>query len=243
MRLVPVIDLKSGTVVHAKGGRRARYLPVRSRLCAGSSPVEVIEAFLRLHPFQTVYVADLDAIEGAGSNRAALAKIRKRFPGLELWVDSGVAALAGFESWQALRLGSAVVGSESVASLAEWRKIMARAQDGAILSLDFRGRKFLGPAALADDPALWPQQVIVMSLARVGGGLGPDIARLSSIAKRAAGREMFAAGGVRNAADLRRLSGLGVSGALVASALHDGRIGGKEIARLTRAACGKPAVR
>ena len=46
--------------------------------------------------------------------------------------------------------------------------------DGFVLSLDFRGETFLGPQGLLDDAALWPHRVIVMTLARVGGGEGPD---------------------------------------------------------------------
>lgn len=230
MLVVPVIDLKSGTVVHAWGGRRARYRPVRSRLCEGSAPIEVIEALLRLHPFKTVYAADLDAIEGAGSNAAALAEIRQGFPRLDLWVDAGLRTLADFEAWQEARLGRAVVGSESLESLEEWRRIKRRARGGAILSLDFRGRKFLGPAPLAEDPALWPRCLIVMSLARVGGR-GPDFERLAAIRARAGKRQVFAAGGVRGAADLRRLAKMHLAGVLVASALHDGRIGAAAIAR------------
>ena len=63
-----------------------------------------------------------------------------------------------------------------------------------------------------------------MTLARVGSGAGPDLARLASIQSIAGGREIYAAGGVRNAADLSALTAAGVSGALAATALHERRI-------------------
>ena len=148
-------------MVHAAGGKRAQYRPVRSRLCPGSSPIEVIEAFLRLHPFETVYVADIDAIEGQGHNRAVLAEIRKRFPKIELWVDEGLATLAEIESWGVLRLGRAVAGSESLKNVSEWCKILEHTQGDIVLSLDFCGSKFLGPAPLASKAALWPKRVVV----------------------------------------------------------------------------------
>jgi phosphoribosylformimino-5-aminoimidazole carboxamide ribotide isomerase len=229
--IVPVIDLKSGVVVHARGGDRASYRPVNSRLCPGSAPVEVIGAFLRLHPFETVYAADLDAIEGEGNNRAALAAIRAAFPALKLWVDAGIGSFAAFAEWRGLDLGAAVVGSESLASLSEWRKIAAHGAEGLVLSLDFKGARFFGPSAIARDPALWPRDVIVMSLARVGAKAGPDYLRLQSLRRRDDTHRLFAAGGVRNAADLRRLSELGIAGAMVASALHDGRLTKESIVR------------
>ncbi|HEY5207250.1 MAG TPA: HisA/HisF-related TIM barrel protein [Roseiarcus sp.] len=40
----------------------------------------------------------------------------------------------------------------------------------------------------------------------------------------AGGREIYAAGGVRNAADLAALKGAGVRGALIATALHERQI-------------------
>ena len=42
------------------------------------------------------------------------------------------------------------------------------------------------------------------------------------------------AGGVRDAADLRSLTDAGAAGVLIASALHDGRIGRKELAELAK---------
>ncbi len=93
-----------------------------------------------------------------------------------------------------------------------------------MLSLDFRGERFLGPEAVATRPELWPDRVIVMTLSRVGSGAGPDLARLDEVQRRAGQRHIFAAGGVRDAGDIARLNELGIAGALVATALHDGRL-------------------
>jgi phosphoribosylformimino-5-aminoimidazole carboxamide ribotide isomerase len=93
-----------------------------------------------------------------------------------------------------------------------------------ILSLDFRGDVFQGPQAILDDPELWPAHLIIMTLARVGSDAGPDFARLTAIKNRAEGRAIYAAGGLRDAQDLRLLQAAGVRGVLVASALHDGRL-------------------
>jgi len=235
--LIPVIDLKLGTVVHARAGERRRYRPIRSRLCRGSGPIEVIGALLGVHPFAALYVADLDRIEGEGDNLPALTAIRRAYPDLPLWVDSGLASASDYLAWQQRDLGLAVIGSESLESIADWRRIGARgaAADAPILSLDFRNSEFLGPPALAAQPALWPRRVIVMSLDRVGGGSGPDVIRLASILRRAGKRRVYAAGGVRNLADASRLAEMGIAGALVASALHDGRLGRADIARLAAA--------
>lgn len=209
-------------MVRARQGRRAAYRPLRARAIAGGGGSEVIGALRRLHHFPVVYVADLDAIEGRGDNAAVLAGIAAAWPTLELWVDAGVGSLAALEAWRGP--GRPVIGTESLASLSEWRRILARGRDEIVLSLDYRGHRFLGPPLLAHAAALWPKRVIVMSLARIGANSGPDLMRLAAARKRADGRRIFSAGGLRHAADLKRLRRSGAAGALVAGALYDGRL-------------------
>ena len=103
-------------------------------------------------------------------------------------------------------------------------------EDRIVLSLDYRGDSFLGPNGLCDAPHLWPARVIVMTLARVGGDAGPDMDRLADIKRRAPDVMLYAAGGLRGASDLMRLKQAGIRGVLVASALHDGRLTGADLA-------------
>ncbi len=63
-----------------------------------------------------------------------------------------------------------------------------------------------------------------MSLARVGTHAGPDLDRLAKVKRHAPKAQIYAAGGLHGAADLMRLKEAGMSGVLVASALHDGRL-------------------
>ena len=55
------------------------------------------------------------------------------------------------------------------------------------------------------------------------------MARLAGVVAQAGDRKVFAAGGLRGAADVRALAAAGVAGVLVASALHDGRLGRGEM--------------
>ena len=63
VELIPVIDLKGGQVVRAQFGRRDDYWPIQSPLSATSDPIDVARGLLSLYPFETFYIADLDAIE------------------------------------------------------------------------------------------------------------------------------------------------------------------------------------
>jgi HisA/HisF family protein len=235
VEVIPVIDLKAGVVVHARMGQRDRYRPIETPLSATSDPVDVTRGLMSLYPFKTLYVADLDAIERTGDNHAALARVKAAVPGLTLWVDNGIGSLDAAKRFLDSELGHLVLGSETQTGL---DLVHHFAHDPrAVLSLDFRTDAFQGPPVLLVDPTCWPRRVIAMTLARVGSGAGPDLERLRTIRDAAAkdtatSRQVYAAGGVRDAADLATLRQLGVAGALVASCLHDGRLRGEEIAKL-----------
>jgi HisA/HisF family protein len=220
MDVIPVIDLKGGTVVHARMGQRDLYRPIETPLARGSAPVDVARGLMSIYSFTTLYVADLDAIGGHGDNRTALAQVKQALPQVTLWVDSGIAAMDAATNWLAQDLGHPVLGSESQSDT----DLIHRFTDDprVVLSLDFRGDEFQGPPALLTNSMLWPARVIVMTLDRVGSHAGPDLDRLRAIGT--AGRKTYAAGGVRNADDLRALAKAGIAGALVASSLHNGRL-------------------
>jgi len=221
MQVIPVIDVREGIAVAAVRGDRSRYRPLESPLATSPDPVPVALAYRTLFPFATLYLADLDGIEGRGPNLAAQAALAAAWPGAELWIDDGsggVPAQAGH------MIKSHVLGSESMTSLDHYLAARDSAGTSAVLSLDFHGKGFVGPTELLDDATLWPDRIIVMTLARVGSGEGPDLARLASIAACGGGRQVYAAGGVRNADDLRAVRDTGAAGALVATALHNGAI-------------------
>ena len=94
LRVIPVVDLMGGKVVHARKGDRGSYGPLESPLSPTSSPLDVIRGLLSILPFPTLYIADLDAIQRHGDNVQTLRQIRDEFPALEVWVDNGAANLA-----------------------------------------------------------------------------------------------------------------------------------------------------
>jgi phosphoribosylformimino-5-aminoimidazole carboxamide ribotide isomerase len=230
MDIIPVLDLRGGVVVHAHMGRRDQYRPIETQLSPSSMPADVARGLLAIYPFKTFYVADLDAIERKGNNNGALAQLRNDFPHLALWVDNGVNDLSEARQWLDADLGHLVLGSESQT---DDRLVTGCGGDErVILSLDYRGDAFLGPVALQNNADAWPSKIIVMTLARVGSKSGPDIRRLNAIKSRAPEKHLYAAGGVRDAADLATLAHNGIAGALVATSLHNGTLTGAQIASL-----------
>ena len=217
--VIPVLDVRHGRVVRAVKGERASYAPIITPLAKGSEPAAVARGLLDAWPATILYVADLDAImDGAAPDLGALDDIARACPGIALWVDAGFSDAAGVEAFLVSGLGRPVIGSESQSDA----HLVARLGDRAVLSLDSRGADRLGPDVLHHDPALWPRDVIAMTLARVGAGAGPDLPGLSRLRSAGPNARLFAAGGVRGVDDLSTLRAAGIAGALVASALHDG---------------------
>jgi phosphoribosylformimino-5-aminoimidazole carboxamide ribotide isomerase len=80
---------------------------------------------------------------------------------------------------------------------------------------------------------LGARRIIVLDLARVGGGAGTGTEELCSrMASTFPKVTVIAGGGVAGRADLLRLKAAGVAAVLVASALHDGRITKTDLAEL-----------
>jgi phosphoribosylformimino-5-aminoimidazole carboxamide ribotide isomerase len=242
MGVIGVVDLAHGCAVHASGGQRERYAPV-SR-AAGSS-IEAGDAFALARVFVDVlglpelYVADLDAIAGRPSQDAVIAALVA--VGAPVWLDAGVTSVG--QARHAIELGvtRVVVGLETLQSLDALVAICgALGGDRVAFSLDLRSRQpvvhagFNGPrdssagefAELAAHAGVG--SVIVIDLARVGGAAGPDLEMISTVRKAVPQLSLLAGGGVRGAHDLATLADAGCDAALVATALLDGRLTGRQ---------------
>jgi phosphoribosylformimino-5-aminoimidazole carboxamide ribotide isomerase len=227
MRVIGVIDLKDGVAVHAVRGERQSYRPVRSKLVEGADPVAVARA-LRGLGLRELYVADLDGIGGRPGHDETLRALAAE---AELMVDAGISDLAGVERLLSLGAARAIVGTETLNASA----FAELPLDRVVLSLDMRAGRVLardpelatlGPGeALARLTRAGLREAIVLDLARVGSGEGPDVGLVGELHGRFPQLALLAGGGVRNAADLRALAQAGAAGALVATALHSGAIG------------------
>ena len=232
MQIIPVIDLLHNVVVHAKRGQRQHYQPIQSLLTASSAPLDIVTALLELYPFQTLYIADLDAICGTGNNDSAIEVISQAYPKLTIWLDCGI----GQMNARALYIGGnirPVVGSENIQNLQDYRTISYACQSKHVLSLDYSTTSAMGISELHQSARFWPDDTICMTLNAVGSEQGVDIERLNMLIKmnnaRKSRSRLYAAGGVRNIADLQVLVEIGVTGALVATALHNKQLSADDI--------------
>lgn len=245
MKIIPVIDLKDGEVVRGIGGRRAEYRRVQSILTSEATPGGIARAFAERLGAQEVYVADLDAIAGGEPDWRAYEAIGRC--GMRLWVDAGIgderraAQLAGFRQAE---LKVIVVGLETITNASELPAMLnTLGKDRAAFSLDLKhGRPLtlidawrgLAPEAITQHVlGLGFSRLIVLDLAHVGEQQGVGGVELCQrLHQQFPQVELISGGGVRSLTDLQALASAGCRKALVASALHDGRIAAEEAARL-----------
>lgn len=242
MHVIGVLDLRGGRAVHARGGARDRYAPVQT--VAGvdippGDPVALARAYLDRLGLTELYAADLDAIRGEPLQHdavASLAALRAR-----LTVDGGVSTVDRARQLVALEVARVVVGLETLPSWNALKAICEACGPRVVFSLDLRDGQ---PMAAADGipPSDLPEEyaaraadtgvgtIIVLDLARVGTGAGLDLDIVARIRRTVPDLTVLAGGGIRDAADLTRLADAGCDGALVATALHTGRIGAPDVA-------------
>ena len=221
MNIIPVIDIKDGQVVMAKQGQREIYTPINSNLCTSSSIESVVNGFLSIYPFKTIYIADLNAITDTGNNDCVINTIINKYQQIEFCVDNGK-KIQNLSELTDINY-KPVIGSEyqNITILESYKKHLK----DTILSLDFFPDKgYTGPEELLKHVSLWPQNIIIMTLDRVGKNAGPNIERLKYFCQKYPDKNFIAAGGVRDETDLISLRKIGVKHVLIASALHSGVI-------------------
>jgi phosphoribosylformimino-5-aminoimidazole carboxamide ribotide isomerase len=243
LQIIGVVDLKGGRAVHARGGARHRYSPVHS---AAGWPIEsgdartLAEVYTDVLGISEIYAADLDAIlerQPQDDATRSLASLRAR-----LWLDAGVRSVD--DARRAIEVGASrvIVALETLPSFDILSAICeAVGSDRVAFSLDLREGKPVLAGAADVHGASSPEKLaelavrsgartlIVIDLARVGTGRGLDTGLVATLRSATPNSVLVAGGGVRGWDDLVQAAQAGCNAALVATALHDGRISAAEI--------------
>ncbi|HEX7445327.1 MAG TPA: HisA/HisF-related TIM barrel protein [Methanothrix sp.] len=223
MRCIFVLDILNGAVVHAVRGERNRYEPIAgfSKIVSSSRPLDILH---ELRP-REVYVADLNLLTGQGENLAMV----KEISGMaKTMADTGISKATDLDRLPASV--SPILGTET----ASFRLMEVLAvRRNIVVSLDMKNRKVLSRDVLlaAETPLQALQRlnqlplegVILLELNRVGTSLGLDKAFLEE-ATAISEHPLILGGGVKDEEDLRTLEEMGFSGALVATAVHNGGV-------------------
>ncbi len=230
MRIIPVIDLMDGKVVHAVRGQRKKYKPLQSVLVDTYDSIKVALAFESLG-LGELYIADLDMIRLAGQNLDAVERIASKTK-LRLMVDAGFRLAKDINGYIKNGVEKIVLATETLDNFGEIRRVISKHNMRVVASIDLKFGKVVGKSKamrlpldeligkFEDEGAA---EILLLSLDRVGASRGPDYETLGKTLNQA-NVPVIVGGGVRNMADVRRLEKKGAAGALVATALHSGLI-------------------
>ncbi len=212
MELVLAMDLKNNLVVHGKSGQRESYKP----LDWGCSPTVDPVGFVKAIQPKSIYIADLDRITRNGSHDTVVRQCASLVQ--RCYIDRGCRGpddlLDGFHITN-------IVGTETGGNdLSQYR--------GGFLSLDLKDGKVIpsgrDPVDLLCQANGWKfDGCIILNISAVGTEAGLDPALLDSM-RAAYHRKLFWGGGVATRGDLAMLAGAGFDGAIIATALHHGKI-------------------
>ncbi len=239
LRIIPVLDILDDAVVRGVAGERSRYRPIESKITRSTVPEQVARDLRRIYPFGEIYIADLNAIQGTGSNMEHVILVGDL--GYKVMLDAGIGGVGDINP--AIRaIDGIVVGTETLGSIRELR-VICRLHGEVIASLDFKGDQLLArdrslmgmsTGALVETvSAAGVAGIIYLDLVRVGMGSGPESARLAKVLE-VSELPVIVGGGIRDAADIRQLAGLGAEGVLVATSLHRKTLGPREIGELSQ---------
>ena len=237
LTLLPAVDVSRGRAVQLVQGEA-------SRETAYGDPVEAARRWQQAGA-QWLHLVDLDAAFGRGSNAAVLAQMI-RGTGVSVELSGGIRDDDALEA--ALKTGAqrVVVGTAAL-ERPDWvRQVIARHGDRIAVGLDARGDRLAARGWTTDGGDLMTTlarldadgcaRYVVTDVAKDGMLRGPNLDLLKRVCA-ATSRPVIASGGVSSLEDLRAIAGLqpaGVAGAIIGTALYEGKFTLPEALAATR---------
>ncbi|WMW21352.1 HisA/HisF-related TIM barrel protein [Methanolobus mangrovi] len=227
-RIIFVLDIFNQTVVHAQGGNRSEYKPIHfsSHICNTSDAIKIVDA---VKPAE-IYIADLNLLQKIGKREKNFDIIQAVSEKARVMLDPGITSVSEIEDVMEI-VQSVILGTET-ASLETIKQASSLYPKRINVSIDKKNGKILtNDPSMPDDPFKIVEllndydleDIIILDLDRVGTSSGIDSQFLSKIAS-ISDHNVLLGGGVRNVEDIEALEGIGIKGALVATALHNGSI-------------------
>ncbi|BAP63891.1 HisA/HisF family protein [Methanococcus maripaludis] len=216
MEIIPVIDLMNGLAVSGKSGNRKEYVPIKSVLCDSSNPLDVIKKY-KENGAKKVYIADLNSIMSTGNNFETVKS-------LDIFkiVDFGVTDKKDLENVKKY-VNMTILGTETL------NDISILKEENIILSLDFKDGKLLNynlEEILSEIDKKTP--LIILDISSVGTQKGINVELIKDILKKT-DNPIYIGGGIKSEDDLKISKELGISGVLIGTTIHNGKLDLKKI--------------
>jgi len=220
--ITPVLDLKNGLAVSGKSGKRETYKPLKTVFSDSSDPIKIAEA-LKKAGYNELYIADLDSIEGTGSNQELVKKINSTIPVMQ---DPGITNYQNIET-VFNNSEKIIVATETIESMEDIKQIFSRYhRNSIVLSVDLVDGEVLSKNMELNFEDVMgiiekfnPAEVIILDVSRVGTSSGFDEEIVNRFNRMDS--QLIIGGGVTKTA-ISSLEKLGVDKFLVGTAIHNG---------------------
>jgi 1-(5-phosphoribosyl)-5-[(5-phosphoribosylamino)methylideneamino] imidazole-4-carboxamide isomerase/N-(5'phosphoribosyl)anthranilate isomerase len=237
LELLPAVDVQGGQAVQLVQG------------IAGSEKTfgDPIEAALNWQRAgaEWIHLVDLDAAFGRGNNRDLLAKIVGQLD-LKVEMSGGIRDDESLEAAMATGCRRVNIGTAALEQ-PEWcAKAIATYGDRVAVGLDVRGRTLAARGWTSEGGDLYDvlarldaegcARYVVTDVNKDGMLQGPNLELLANVCA-ATDRPVVASGGITELSDLEKLMGMvdaGVEGAIIGTALYEGRFTLEEGLALTK---------
>ncbi len=239
LQLLPAVDIRDGQAVQLAQGVSG----------SGNAYGDPLTQALRWQEAgaEWLHLVDLDAAFGTGDNAAKKAEIVGTLD-IDVELTGGIRDDASLAAALATGCTRVNIGTAAIEN-PEWcAKVIAEHGDRIAIALDVRGTRLAGRAWTSEGGDLYETlarldaegcaRYVVTDVAKDGMLAGPNTELLRNVAA-ATSRPVVASGGVTTVEDLRTLSGLvgeGVEGAIIGTALYEGRIDFADALAATRGA-------
>ncbi|MBI5253358.1 MAG: HisA/HisF family protein [Euryarchaeota archaeon] len=217
MEIIPVLDVMNGRAVSGKSGEREKYRELKTIFASSSDQLKIA----RNLPYEKLYVADLDGLMRGKPDIKLLKKLSEI---KKLLIDAGIRNYSDVERIAKLN-AEIIVATETLQNLETLKEALKKFEKRIIVSIDIKNEKVLSQI-LPSSPLetfeilrkLGAKRFIFLDISSVGTLRGFKFDFIKNCDE-----EIFVGGGIRKE-DLKKLEKMGVSGALVGTALHNGLI-------------------
>ncbi|HEX5563304.1 MAG TPA: bifunctional 1-(5-phosphoribosyl)-5-((5-phosphoribosylamino)methylideneamino)imidazole-4-carboxamide isomerase/phosphoribosylanthranilate isomerase PriA [Nocardioidaceae bacterium] len=239
LELLPAVDVADGQavqLVQGVAGSEKRF----------GDPLEAALSWQR-RGAEWIHLVDLDAAFGRGHNRELLARIVGAVD-VQVEMSGGIRDDESLEAAMAAGCRRVNIGTAALEQPAWCARAIASYGDRVAVGLDVRGRTLAARGWTRDGGDLYDvlarldgegcARYVVTDVNRDGMLQGPNLALLREVCA-ATDRPVVASGGITELSDLAALAELvplGVEGAIVGTALYEGRFSLEDALALTREA-------
>lgn len=222
--IIPVLDLKGGKAVSGQSGKRDTYQELKTIFHETSDP-EKIARTLKEGGANRIYIADLDSIDGKGSNMELVSRINQIIP---VMVDCGAYDLNTVD--EAFKSSTnVIVATETLKKIEDLLLIFQTVhKERIILSVDVKDGKIFSKHLLLGFEEISklineikPEETILLDISKVGTRGGINMRLISKFQRLKT--SLIVGGGIRGD-ELSLLHDMGVDKVLVGSALHNGKL-------------------